>query len=68
MESRCVHELIDLFSFVGQQFSIDICTNNAKEAVSLLSSTSRRLFVVHRHLANEMNMILTDKCSSLIES
>ena len=62
-----MHELIGLFSFVGQQFSIDFCTNNEKEPVSLLSSTSLRLFMVHRHHASEMDMILTDK-SSLIDS
>ena len=67
MESRCVYELIGLFSFVGQRFSIDFCTNNEKEPVSLLSSTSPRLFMVHRHLASEMDMILTGK-SSLIDS
>ena len=65
MESRCVHELIGLFSSVGQQFSIGFCTNNEKEPVSLLSSTSLRM--VHRHLASEMDMILTDG-SSLVES
>ena len=65
MESQCVQELVGLFSFVGQQFPIDFCTNNEKEPVSLLSSTSLRM--VHRHLASEMDMILTDK-SSLIES
>ena len=68
MESQCVHELVGLFSFVGQQFSIDFCTNNEKEPVSLLSFTSLRLFMVHRHLSSEMDMILTDKSSSLIES
>ena len=65
MESRCVHELIGLFSFVGQQFSIDFCTNNEKEPVSLLYSPSLRM--VHRYLATEMDMILTDE-SSLIDS
>ena len=65
MESQCVHELVGLFSFVGQQFSIDFRTNNEKEPVSLLCSTSLRM--VHRHLASEMDMILTDK-SSLIKS
>ena len=67
VELWCVHELIGLFSFVGQQLSIDFCTNNEKEPVSILSSTSLRLFMIHRHLASKMDMILTDKCS-LIES
>ena len=67
MESQCVHELIGLFSFVGQQFSIDFSTNNEKEPVSFISSTSLGLLMVHRHLASEMDMILTNK-SSLIES
>ena len=54
-------ELIGLFSFVGQQLPIDFCTNNEKEPVSLLSSTPLHLFMVHRHQASEMNLILTDK-------
>ena len=62
-----MHELIGLFSFVRQQFSIDFCTNNEKEPVILLSSTSLRLFMIHRHHASKMDMILTDK-SSLIDS
>ena len=53
---------------VGQQFSIDFCTNNEKEPVGLLSSTSIRLFMVNRHLSSKMDMICTDQSSSLIES
>ena len=61
MESQCAHELVGLFSLVKQQFSIDFCTNDEyKEPVSLLSSTSLHLFMAHRHISSEMDMILTD--------